>query len=482
MHEFDKPTIRAKLSTKESMNCFDRLQTARSVFILLCLLAASLFGPHDVFALENRDASAISFRKQIAPILLKQCQGCHGAEKSKGKYRLDSFDRMTKAGESKTAPIIAGKSDQSHLYRLITTVDEDDRMPKKADPLPAGQIALIKRWIDEGAKFDAADRATVLASLVDDQEHPAPPEIYPQPIAITALAFSPEGKELAASGYHEITLWNPADGKPTGRIKNLGERIYGLAYSPDGRVLAAADGTPGTFGELRLCEPATRSAGKVLERINDVMLVARFSPDGARLAAGGSDNAVRIYNLASGKRELLIEQHADWVSDLAFSPDGTRLATASRDKSARIFDAKTGTMLSAFLGHEDFVSGVAFSDDGKMVYSAGRDRRIRMWAAADAKKTDQVTKFNGEPFKLQTNNGLLFSSCADGIVRQYKQDNLELVRAYPKAGDWVYSIAIDSKNHRMAAGCYNGEVKIWDYEKGTLLTSFVAAPGLISKR
>src|SRR6185436_19324415 len=123
-------------------------------------------------------------------------------------------------------------------------------------------------------------------------------------------------------GYHEITLWNPADGKLVGRIKKLGERIHGLAYSADGKLLAVADGTPGVFGEVRLCKPIERDAGKVLERTSDVMLAVRFSPDGERIAAGGSDNAVRIYGVKTGKRELLIEQHADWVLDLAFDADG----------------------------------------------------------------------------------------------------------------------------------------------------------------
>ena len=76
------------------------------------------------------------------------------------------------------------------------------------------------------------------------------------------------------------------------------------------------------MGEVRLCEPAKRDAGKALERIADAMLVVRFSPDGMRLAAGGADNAIRIYGVTSRKRETLIEQHADWVMDLALIPMG----------------------------------------------------------------------------------------------------------------------------------------------------------------
>lgn len=424
--------------------------------------------------------AAVSFRGEIAPILMNKCQGCHGAEKAKGAFRLDTFERLNKAGESKAAPLVAGKAQASHLYQLITTADDDDRMPKKGDPLRGAEVALIERWIDQGAKFDGPDPAAELATMVKEPEQPDPPAVYPRPVAITALAFSPDGKELAAGGYHEITVWDPADGKLLGRIKGLGERVYGLAYSPDGKQLAAADGTPGVFGEVRLCDPVARSAGKRLERISDVMLAVRFSPDGKQIAAGGADNAVHLYDAATGKRQLLIEQHADWVSEISFSPDGTKLATASRDKSARVFDCKTGATISAFLAHEDFVSGVAFGDEGKRVFSAGRDRRIRMWTVEDGKESKVMAKVDAEPFKLATEKGMLFSTCADGVVRQYSQQKLELVRAFPKAGDWVYSIAVDEKHHRLAAGCYNGEIKAWDLASGKLVCGFVAAPGFVS--
>jgi WD40 repeat protein len=424
------------------------------------------------------ESGSVSFQKEIAPILMNKCQGCHGPEKAKGAFRLDTFERLNRAGESKAAPLVAGKAQASHLYQLIATADDDDRMPKKGDPLSASEVTLIQRWIDQGAKFDGPDATAELATMVKEPEQPAPPAVYPRPVAITALAFSPDGKELAAGGYHEITLWNPTDGKLIGRIKGLGERVYGLAYSPDGKQLAVADGTPGVFGEVRLCDPAAQTAGKRLERISDVMLAVRFSPDGKQIAAGGADNAVHLYDAATGKREMVIEQHADWVSEICFSPDGTKLATASRDKSSRVFDCKTGATVSAFLAHEEFVSGVAFGDDGKSIYSAGRDRKLRMWQTADAKASPKTIKFDAEPFKLLARGGMLFSTCADGMVRQYSQQNLDLVREFPAMGDWVYAIAVDVKNSRLAAGCFNGQVKVWDIEKGTPIATFTAAPGL----
>ena len=419
----------------------------------------------------------ISFRNEVAPILLNSCQTCHGPQKARGKFRVDSFQRLLRPGKSKSAPLTPQKPQESEIVRRITMSDEDERMPQKADPLPAAQIEVIRNWVEQGALFDGDDPAAPLASLVPSQENQASPEVYPRPVPITAIAFSPDGKELAVSGYHEVTLWNPQDGKLLGRIGGLAERTWGLAYSPDGKVLAVAGGAPGKSGELRLCDPAGPSPGKLLDRIADMMLVVRLSPDGKTLAAGGADSSIRIYDVSSSSRRRLIEQHADWVTDLSFSPDGSRLASASRDKSARIFDVETGQMQAAYLGHEEQVLAVAWSDDGKHVYSAGRDRKVHVWSAADAKPLGQLAGFGSDPLKLETNGGLLFSCSSDGIVREYSQETRQLVRAFPRASDWTYCLSVDAKTRQVAAGCYNGEVRIYNAESGRLLSAYVAAPG-----
>jgi hypothetical protein len=182
----------------------------------------------------------VSFKRDVAPILVKQCQGCHNAEKNKGQYRVDSFERLLRHGKSKAEPIKAGHPAESSLYRLITTADEDERMPQKADPLPAGQVATLGRWIEQGAKFDGTDAAAPLASIVPAEEHPAPPAAYRFPLPVTAMALSRDGKLLAAGGYNEVTLWDPTDGQLVGRIQRVAERTYGLAFSPDGKTLAMA--------------------------------------------------------------------------------------------------------------------------------------------------------------------------------------------------------------------------------------------------
>lgn len=414
-------------------------------------------------------ADPVSFRRDIAPILLDNCLKCHGPEKAKGNYRVDTFARLTTPGESK-APAL------EQVVRLVAAANEDDRMPQKADPLPAHQIALIKRWVDEGAAYDATDKNAPLVSIAPDTQHPAAPEIYRQPVPITALAFSPDGNVLAAGGYHEVTLWDPNDGKLLGRIPKLAERTYAIAFSPDGKSLAVAGGTPGRLGEVRLCDPVKMTVGKLLDRIADVMLAVEFSPDGARLAAGGSDNLVRIYDAGTGKRERTIEQHADWITALAFSPDSAQLVSASRDKSARVFDVKTGAMRSAFLDHQEAVVGVAWDAGGKMIFSAGRDRKIRLWNVSDDKQVAQISTGAVDISRLQMGMGRLFAACADGAVRAYSVEKKELADTSP-AGEYAYAIALDAKNERVAVGRHNGEVALCHVAHLRPSICFTAAPG-----
>jgi WD40 repeat protein len=421
-------------------------------------------------------AAPVSFSRDIAPILLANCQTCHGPDKAKGKYRLHTFEQLLKPGDSEHPPIVPGNPSRSELFRRLIAADPDDRMPQKADPLPREQIALIERWIKEGAHFDGPDAKATLEFYAARAAHPPAPKNYPRPVPVVALAFSPDGSELAAGGYHEVTFWNPADGALVGRIGNLPQRTQSLAYSPDGRVLAAASGTPGRTGEINLLDPAKRTIARNLDRISDMVFAVAFSPDGSRLAAGGADNSIRIYDPASAKRLLLIEQHADWVTAVAFSPDGARLASASRDKSARVFDAATGQMLSAYLGHEQPLLAIVWTGD-KSLCTAGQDRQIHFWNTAETSKKIGDLPAPADVLRMVRTTDSLFIASADGAVRQYSLKDHDLTRTYPGQSDWAYSLAVHEKTHRLATAGFDGAVRLYDTETGKPVASFIAAPG-----
>jgi mono/diheme cytochrome c family protein len=96
-------------------------------------------------------AEPVDYVRQIKPILAKHCYECHGSKKQESGLRLDTPAAALKGGESGPA-ILPGKSEESLLYLAVAGSDVVDRMPLKGKPLADSQIALLKSWIDEGAK------------------------------------------------------------------------------------------------------------------------------------------------------------------------------------------------------------------------------------------------------------------------------------------------------------------------------------------
>src|SRR5271154_5594895 len=141
----------------------------------------------------------VTSRKAAAPLLQRRCAACHGEDSAKGGYRLDTFQRMSKAGDSDLTPIVPGKTKDSELYQLLIEKDANDRMPQKAEALPATEIALIERWIKEGAINDAGPPDRPLTELVRESLLRPAPEKYAHAVPVTALAFSPDGTQLAVS-------------------------------------------------------------------------------------------------------------------------------------------------------------------------------------------------------------------------------------------------------------------------------------------
>jgi Planctomycete cytochrome C/WD domain, G-beta repeat len=414
-----------------------------------------------------------SFSQKVAPILAERCLACHDAKTAKGRFNVETFASLMRGGES-GAEVVPGKSGESNLVNLI----EDGSMPQDADPLSKEEIAVIRKWIDTGATLDAGlNAADPLIAIMPSLPQPLPPVAYRVPIPVTAVAYSPDGSQLATSGYHEILVWNGKDGRQIGRFTNIAERVYGIQYSPDGKLIAVAAGTPAQLGEVKLFSAESGDLVADLVRTSDAVFAVSFSPDGKRLATAGADRAIRVFDVATKRQQLLIEDHADWVMDVAWLPDASKIISASRDKTAKVFDAKTGDSLVTFNGHAEPVFGVAAAPDGKTVITSGRDKSLRRWNVSDAKEVQRITGFGDDVFRVAvTRDGRIFSCCADKKIRIHSLDG-GLKTTFLGHSDWVYSLAYNEGTNRLASGAFDGEVRIWNVQSGKGLVTFLAAPG-----
>jgi WD40 repeat protein len=177
--------------------------------------------------------------------------------------------------------------------------------------------------------------------------------------------------------------------------------VGGLAFSPDGRRLAA-----GYFD--RLIDVWDTTTGKPLGRLEGhtgVLQGLAFSPDGGRLASNSQDRSVRIWDVSTGQEVLHLRGHTDWCQGLAFSADGRLLASASKDGTIRLWDAtpltgKEGQEVLTFREHTHEVISVAISPDGKRIASAGIDPTVRVWDATTAQVTQNITEITRAVFSV----------------------------------------------------------------------------------
>jgi len=433
-------------------------------------------------AAKPSGAQTVSFIRDVAPILVESCIACHNPKKTESKYVMTTFGQLAKGGQQgEGITLEPGKPDESNLVELIRS-DGQPRMPYKQDPLTPEKIALIERWVAEGAKYDGGSPSDDWTIVLRKTRRVTIPQDYPATVPITAVEFSRDGSTIAASGYHEITFWNTADGKLKRRLSGLAERVYDIAYSPDGKWLATASGDPGVFGVVKLWLAEPNGGGKPVRDLvetQDAAFAVAFSPDSKKIATAGADRTLRLFEVETGKLLLQIEDHADWVLGIAFSPDGKRLATASRDKTAKVFDIEKKESLVTFPGHGAPVYTVSFTPDGKAVATGGEDNRIRIWNPdSEAKAIREIGGFGGTVFKLRfAPDGKNLLACgADKNVAVFT-DKGSQVRRMQGHQDWIYSLAISRDGKTVASGGWDGEVLLWNLADGKLLRTIIAAPG-----
>lgn len=453
----------------------------------LVLIAAVLFPPtvraDDPPSAATSAKGPVSFLKDVAPVLVRNCIACHNARKAESKYVMITFAQLAKGGQQGADVTLEPGDPDASMFVELLRPDGQPRMPYKQDPLPPATVALIERWVKEGAKYDGGKPDEDWTVVLRKSAIVSVPKSYPVAVPITALAFSPDGRALAASGFHEVTLWSTSTGALNGRIQGQPERVNGLTYSPDGRWLAIASGDPGLSGQvdlLRSGPDGQASAPRRLLETTDSALAVAFSPDSKRLAAAGADRAVHVWDTETGRETALIEDHADWVTGLSFSRDGQRLASASRDKSCKVFDVTKKEVLATFPAHAQPVHAIAFSPDGAVVASGGEDNLVRFWnPAEEAKPLHQAGGFGGAVLCLafSPDGKALAAAGVDHQVRIFNPANGAAVRTLQGHADWVYSLALSPDGKTLASGGWDGEVRLWSLEDGKLLRSFIAAPG-----
>jgi hypothetical protein len=196
------------------------------------------------------------------------------------------------------------------------------------------------------------------------------------------------------------------------------------------------------------------------------------SPDGRRVVTVGGD-AIRLWDLATGKAIRVFGQDQSGYWSVAFSPDGRWIATGSNDHSARLWDAATGQEVLKFTGHEEAVWGVAFVADGRQLVTGAWDQSLRVWDVATG---NQLRSFEGVRDNIRclacSPDGKLIAAGhfaaqqQPGILQLWDLEQGKEIRTFRGHTQEISSVAFSPDGRMLLTSSYDNTVRLWDVATG----------------
>ncbi|MHC4377624.1 MAG: WD40 repeat domain-containing protein [Planctomycetota bacterium] len=244
------------------------------------------------------------------------------------------------------------------------------------------------------------------------------------------LGFSASGDPIVSTNRIHIGSFDPAQA-----ARHLGEprRIVAFALSPDGTHLAEIGGVAGEAGRIALWNFASGEREWEREFGGDLLYDLAWAPDGESLVTAGGDGYLTRLAL-DGEVLAEWEAHSAAVLSVAIAPDGL-LVSGSADRSIGVW--RDDQRVRSISNHAERVTALAFGPDGKRLASASADGTVRVWQPAIGRLMKIIREHDGEVLDVLWNEHGLYSSCADGRVRELDDVQAQVKRELEVHDDWV---------------------------------------------
>jgi WD40 repeat protein len=295
---------------------------------------------------------------------------------------------------------------------------------------------------------------------------------YGHGIAVSALAYSPDGQRLASAGADNLVKVWTLDKPGASPLTLTGHNgpLSSVAFRQDGKHLASAGSD--MLVKLWKLEGDTGKEMQTYRGHTGWVTSVAFSQDGYYLASASVDRTIKIWEITD--REIPLQaEHTGSVITAAVSPDGKTIASGGDDKTIKLWDIETGAERLTIPAHNDQVLSVAFTPDGKSLVSSGADKTIKFWDVGTGKELPPRPDLQSLPVP-----SVVATPTADGtklLIWLGREKTTSLAALDPASGKEIFAVtennrhvvamAVSASGDRAALAAKDGSVRLYDLSK-----------------
>ena len=361
----------------------------------------------------------------------------------------------------------------AELFQSMVECDEADRDESKFVP-PNRLLSMLRQAI--AYQVESSRYQRTVAPKIHTLLHDYTPTVVPNASKsvftghkgnVKCVEFVGDDGRFIVSGSSDNScrLWHTETGKSLGTLEGHTSRVWDVSSSSDGQFVASASGD----STLKIWSTRDQTCVSTLAGGSGDMYTVKYHPLNNFLAGAGYDKIVRLYDIHRGTVAKTFSGHQLSVSKVIFSPLGNLIISGSKDNSIKFWDIVSGLCIKTISSHLGEVTSVEVNSDGTLLLSSSKDNSNRLW---DMRMLRPIRKFKGHQNTSKNfirssfaGDALIVGGSEDGNVYIWDREKGDILQRLRRHHGAVYGVAFNNRQCLYASCSEDKTIRTWWFQQ-----------------